>query len=764
MVSEDAKCAGLFCGGLFSVGSFITLIIILTSIKNLGPEDQIVTVSKTGRQKFDGPQNVFISPGRETIERKAVRLGLREYAVVKDRAGKLRHVKGPQLFFMEAWDTLEGVKQQVTLQMNEYMRLVDKNTGLERVMTGAQTFVPGPREEAPKGTEECVIISPEVSVLVVNKTSGVYSVVKENGIFAPRPYEDILEVRKNIVINSRQYAVVQDRMKRKRTVPGPDVLSLEAYDSIAGSVRNKVILQGDEYVRLVDKRMATERIEMGPQTLVPEAEEEYKAGVEKAVFINATTTVWVLNKTSGLLRSESTQGLFFPQPYEIVQQVMRDTLLQQTEYAEVLNDRTGIRKTVGGPQLLKLDAYDVLKSVKPKIFLAKDQFVRLVDSRKGEETVIRGPNSVVPEATQSAAAGAEQAVYLGDDTAVLIRNKTSGSQQLFTSADVSDDLYYPAEYEHILETRSRIRVLPHEAVIVQDPLGNVTIYEGTGNAGTSFFIPPYAQVVAMKWSSYSETGVYVKRESVTRIDMRSRKMLFNFEVSTKDSVKLRIQGVIFWQMLDVAKMMKETQDPVGDVWQHCRTSMLQAVSAVKFENFLKTLSNVSQAAMEMQQPSATPPDLFYVDRGVTLTNLEVTSFECMEATTQASLLEQVRETTNKINRLQIQESQNEVAKTRQAGDLKLEQQRTLLLQQKKANDELQAKTAGEAAGLLKVSGAAVFIKGLEEVVPDEDKRVEIYKLREKVKARNVDTASISAFKEATLYMTPEDLNMKISEL
>jgi len=287
---------------------------------------------------------------------------------------------------------------------------------------------------------------------------------------------------------------------------------------------------------------------------------------------------------------------------------------------------------------------------------------------------------------------------------------------------------------------------------------------GSADIGNSFFLPPYAQVVTMRWSSYSETGDYVAKVPVTRIDMRARKMLFNFDVSTQDSVKLRVQGVIFWQMLDIAKMMKETQDPVGDVWQHCRTSMLQAVSAVKFQKLLESLSNVTERAMEIQQPTANPPDTFYVDRGVNVTNLEVTSFECTEKQTQDGLQEQVRETTRRINRLQVQLSDNEVAKVKQDGDLLLETERTKLLEQKAENEELQAKTAGEAAGLLQVSGASVFIKGLEESVPNETHRIELYKLREKVRARNVDTSSIANLKEATLFMSADDLNMRISEL
>lgn len=67
---------------------------------------------------------------------------------------------------------------------------------------------------------------------------------------------------------------------------------------------------------------------------------------------------------------------------------------------------------------------------------------------------------------------------------------------------------------------------------------------------------------------------------------------------------------------------------------------------------------------------------------------------------------------------------------------------------------------GQAAGLLKVSTASVFIKGLASTVPNETSRVGLYKLREEVQARNADTAIIGAA-GGTLFMEPATANLDI---
>merc|ERR1719450_991695 len=70
---------------------------------------------------------------------------------------------------------------------------------------------------------------------------------------------------------------------------------------------------------------------------------------------------------------------------------------------------------------------------------------------------------------------------------------------------------------------------------------------------------------------------------VTKIDTRSQYAFFEYNVRTSDNVELVLEGTIFWQVVDVPKMIQTTGDPKGDVWFHARSAMIQAVSRVSLE-------------------------------------------------------------------------------------------------------------------------------------------------------------------------------------
>jgi len=144
-----------------------------------------------------------------------------------------------------------------------------------------------------------------------------------------------------------------------------------------------------------------------------------------------------------------------------------------------------------------------------------------------------------------------------------------------------------------------------------------------------------------------------------------------------------LEGTIFWQVVDVPTMVERTGDPRGDVWYHARSSLIQAVSGVTLEAFMQGFNSlVSQAAAT--------DTAFYSQRGVALLSLEVTSFACKDATTARVLQEIIQETTNRINRLQQQRSENEVEQEKLAAELALEQQRQSLVTAKADNDRILA--------------------------------------------------------------------------
>merc|ERR1712193_133173 len=216
--------------------------------------------------------------------------------------------------------------------------------------------------------------------------------------------------------------------------------------------------------------------------------------------------------------------------------------------------------------------------------------------------------------------------------------------------------------------RPLIIVEPHEAVAVRDDYGSFTFFIGneTEGKGTSFFLPPHSKVVTMEWSSGSTAK---ETRKVTKIDLRAQYMTFNYEVRTSDNVRLRLEGTVFWRVINVPKMIHATADPMGDVWHHTRSTLIQAVSQVTLEKFMEGFNTIVMNAFQSEAA-----DSFYKDRGVAVQSMEVTRFECMDKKTAKVLEQIIQETTNRINRLQEQESENDVAAAKLTAEIKLEKQ------------------------------------------------------------------------------------------
>jgi len=426
------------------------------------------------------------------------------------------------------------------------------------------------------------------------------------------------------------------------------------------------------------------------------------------------------------------------------------------DYALIENDLTGVPQHIEGPQLVFLSAYDVLKGTKAKLVLKKEEFINLVEGVTGTERVVQGPQTVIPTPTETSSArrrGIQKAVFLDTESAVLILDKTTGMQKLVKEQGV----YVPGAYQEVVEVRPLIHVLPHEAVIVQDAKGFYTVHGGP----KAFFLLPYQDLVTMRWSSYSDPSdpaINVqehKRVNVTKIDMRARMMFFTYEVRTSDNVKLRLNGNIFWRVKDVQKMVATTSDPEGEVWQRSRSALIQGVSKSTLSVFMGNFNNITMEAFAAQAT-----DGFYMERGVEIISMEVTRYEPVDTKTAEVLQQIIQETTNRINRLQVQNSENDVQAAKLASDIQLEKQRTELIMTQSTNQQLQAQKQGESSGMKRARGATEFIDGLRAAVPNITKRVELYELHEKLESSRANTEHLSSGK-ATLFLTPEDMNLKL---
>jgi len=439
------------------------------------------------------------------------------------------------------------------------------------------------------------------------------------------------------------------------------------------------------------------------------------------------------------------------------EKTMRKALiLNHLQYARVKDMLNGGVRVVQGNAKIWLGPYEESEGVQMKIVLKSDQYIRMIDRLSGSERIVKGPGSVVPDKWEHMPEGTEQAGFVNADSAIVLMNKANGQTRLYTKPG----LYYPEKYEVVIDSASLVRVLGTETMVVRNAYGNYNIKSGDGK-GTSFFLAPFEEVVEFSWSSFSEPAEgdrqSIAKEKFTRIDSRTRKAFFQYDVRTMDNVGMRIEGTIFWAVKDVSKLINKTDDPVSDVWYRGRNVLTQAVSQVSLQTFMTSFTPLIKSAYMAQAG-----DPFYEERGITVSSMDVTKYDCIDEETADTLQAIIEQTTDTINALQRQKAENEVKAAQLQAELRLESERTELIVQQSKNDILLAKLEGEAEGTELATSARTFIEGLNISMPDENARVELYKLFKDIEADDHRTKALASSKRTTIFMSPEEINLDLN--
>jgi len=475
-------------------------------------------------------------------------------------------------------------------------------------------------------------------------------------------------------------------------------------------------------------------------------------------------------------------------PFECSASKREAIILSEVEYIKVTNTLTGLITSVNGPAKFFRGAWDEVDEKQLGMQLQNHQYIKLFDMTTGKVRVVRGEQLVFPGAMEEVVQEVSKGVSVDDDTAALILDKVTGQQRLVKEKG----LYIPGPYEQVLEERELIRVEPHEVAIVRDVSGSYTFYNGSaGGVGTAFFLPPHSELVTMRWSDDSGVAGQVV---VTKIDSRSQYSFFEYTVRTSDNVELVLKGTVFWQILDVPRMIERTGDPKGEVWYHARSALIQAVSGATLEEFMLGFNGLVSAAAQADAS-------FYTDRGVALHTLEVTSYACKDPAQSVILQEIIRETTNRINALQKQRSENEVLSEKLAADLalevskkslvqakaendrvlaiavqaaenevelakvtadiELEKKRAELVAAKTANDRVLARSDGEAQGLRYATSLGTFLSEMNDTMARPDEWYRFFSEQEAATEQLEASTKNLGSGSANLILTPQDLNLRL---
>jgi len=535
-------------------------------------------------------------------------------------------------------------------------------------------------------------------------------------------------IRKATLLEELDYVIVTDTLSGvQRVEVGPNLIFVGAYETV-GPKSRKHVLEKDEFIKVRDSKNGEVRMVNGPGVFVPTPTESTPDGKQKAVSLEKHEYVRIRDAATGKVRIEIGEQLVFPGPMDVME-----------------------RKQVAWK-------------------LKRNEYLRLVDTASGQIRVEMGEKIVFPIATEDLRqqhnfAQVLSAVEINDDTAVLVESKETGQQRLVQESG----MFYPGPHDEVLEVRKLIRVQPHEVVVVQSNTGKYTFHGGScQGSGTAFFLPPHHELVTMYWGSAASPDEVANNKlasgrntvkfkvPVTKIDTRSQYAFFEYNVRTSDNVELILEGTIFWQVTDVPKMIETTGDPKGDVWFHARSCMIQAVSRVTLESFMSEFNEIVKRA-------ASTEDSFYSERGVKMHALEVTRYACANGKTSAVLQEIIQETTNRINRMQKQQSENDVQREKMSGDIEVEKLKTALVQAQSDNERVRAIIEGEADGLKMAKSASTFLSVLTETLPSDEARLQLLHFFQSQRESTKRTAHLSSG-NASLFLAPEDMNLKLNML
>jgi len=417
--------------------------------------------------------------------------------------------------------------------------------------------------------------------------------------------------------------------------------------------------------------------------------------------------------------------------------------LTQKEYIVVTDTTTGNMKNIVGPTLYQPGPYDEISQKRPVYNLSKNEYLRIKDE-EGRMRVERGEARVVPSPLDTVVGGVQQAVNIDEHTAVLVRNEDTGTLVLHTE----HGLFFPSPYQQIVKKQKKVILEEYESMVYKDKTGKFHYVRGDGEM-RNFFLPPFCEVVTQEWSTdlRKEHGSV---ELVSKFDRRPSYMNYEFNCRTVDNVELVVDVSFFWAIIDVELLVQKTADAPGDTCTHARSRIIQEVSKIKLMDFLENFNDVIRKSCI--------GDAFYAERGVNLMSVEVLKFECASKQTDKILQDIIKETADRLKKMEYQKGENEVALSRLGGEIEEEKMKKELIELKKSHLKTEARIEGEAEAF-KLASFVEGVTGVDTASLSPEKALEMFMM-----LRKLDSVHALSNGASQVYLTPQDVNLSVGQM
>jgi len=562
----------------------------------------------------------------------------------------------------------------------------------------------------------------------------------------PFTYRSLSTVKATSMGNM-DWAKVKDTVEGAlRIERGPKLLFLGAYDEIVNQGTGTTLSQ-TEYLIIENQETGVSRTLRGPTVYFPAAYESLSSKMT-AISLTEDEYIRVSDTSTGSRQIVRGKNLFFREPTQKVEGGVRKAYtLQANEYVRLLDSVTGKITVHKGESTVFPSAHEepVDGDKKPAIELAPDEYIKVLDQSNGSIRVAKGPGQVYLGANEKVhEGGKKKAVQVDDEHAVLVRDTSTGQLQLVTE----NQLFMPSAFEVVEDVRELNMLADHEAMIVKDKDGILHFHYGDPQRADpehprAFFLPAHAEVETLFWSGGSRRA---KRDlKIKRFDMRPQFMWNEIDCRTQDNVELILETTLFWEVADLAQMVRKTGNLTGDIYNQIRSQFIKHVAQKTLKDFMSGLHLISKAVFEEDRD-------FYTVRGTKIHSLEVTKYTCSEKRTSEVLQQIIEETTNRLNRLSQAESENEVKIFKMQGQIEQEKLNGDLLAIQHEHSKNEAQVQGEA----EAERVGAFVRRLEKDVPKLEDRVSMWQV-----LRKTDALSVVSAGGASLYYTPNDVNLSI---
>ncbi|MBI1889433.1 MAG: hypothetical protein HYS18_02175 [Burkholderiales bacterium] len=174
--------------------------------------EQLLIETPTRRRVLNGPCVATVGPLEKATKREGICIGPTFYARVCDKgSGKLRNEIGPKMLFLGPNDVLERMMQLIPLKSNEYVKIVDRATGVIRVVRGESSVILEPTESLLGEVAQGISVDEHTAVVVRNIRDGELKLITEHQLFVPAADQEVVEIRKCVLLDDHEAVVIRDR-------------------------------------------------------------------------------------------------------------------------------------------------------------------------------------------------------------------------------------------------------------------------------------------------------------------------------------------------------------------------------------------------------------------------------------------------------------------------------------------------------------------------------------------------------------------------